>query len=59
MTNREWLNTLDDYHFTVQILAKVAELDIKNTDYEADIWESTNDTTIDFCDWLEEEYKEI
>lgn len=37
MTNREYLNALDDMHFAIAILAKVSELQLKNTDYEADI----------------------
>lgn len=57
MTNREYLNTLDDMHFAIVIIAKVSELQLKNTDYEADIWESVNDTQMDFEDWLAEEYK--
>lgn len=58
MTNREYLNTLDDMHFAIVILAKVSELQLKNTDYEADIWESVNDTQMDFEEWLAKEYKE-
>lgn len=58
MTNREYLNTLDDMHYAIAILAKISELQLKNTDYEADIWESVNDTQMDFEDWLVEEYKE-
>lgn len=58
MTNREHLNTLDDMHYAIAVLAKVSELQEKNFNPEADIWEIVNDTQMDFEDWLAEEYKE-
>lgn len=58
MTNREHLNTLDDMHYAIAVIAKVSELELKNNNPEADVWESVNDTQMDFEDWLAEEYKE-
>lgn len=58
MTNREHLNALDDMHYAIAIIAKVSELQQKNNNPEDDIWESVNDTQMDFEDWLAEEYKE-
>lgn len=58
MTNREYLNTLDDMHYAIAVLAKVSELQLKNDNPEADIWEIVNDTQMDFEDWLAEEYKD-
>lgn len=58
MTNREYLNTLDDMHYAIAVLGKVSELQAKNTDYEADIWEIVNDTQMGFEDWLAKEYEE-
>lgn len=58
MTNREHLNTLDDMHYAIAVIAKVSELQLKNNNPEADVWESVNDTQMDFEDWLAEEYKE-
>lgn len=58
MTNREYLNTLDDMHYAIAVLVKVSELQEKNFNPEDDIWESVNDTQMDFEDWLAEEYKE-
>lgn len=58
MTNREYLNTLDDMHYAIAVLVKVSELQEKNFNPEDDIWESVNDTQMDFEDWLAEEYKD-
>lgn len=58
MTNREHLNTLDDMHYAIVVLAKVSEIQQKNFSPEADVWESVNDTQMDFEGWLAEEYKE-
>ena len=58
MTNREYLNTLDDMHYSIAVIAKVSELQLKNNNPEDDIFESVNDTQFDFEDWLAEEYKE-
>lgn len=58
MTNREHLNTLDDMHYAIAVIAKVSELELKNNNPEEDIWETVNDTQMDFEDWLAEEYKE-
>lgn len=58
MTNREHLNTLDDMHYAIAVLAKVSELQEKNFNSQDDIWESVNDTQMDFEMWLEEKYKE-
>ena len=58
MTNREHLNTLDDMHYAIAVIAKVSELELKNNNPEEDVWEGVNDTQMDFEDWLAEEYKE-
>lgn len=58
MTNREYLNTLDDTHYSIAVIAKVSELQLKHDNPEEDVWESVNDTQMDFEDWLAEEYKE-
>lgn len=57
MTNREHLNTLDDMHYAIEVIAKVSELQQKNFNPEDDVWEGVNDTQMDFEDWLAEEYK--
>lgn len=58
MTNREYLNTLDDMHYAIAVLAKVSEIQEKNFNPDDDIWEIVNDTQMDFENWLAEEYKE-
>lgn len=60
MTNREWLNTLDNQKFANVILAKVSEFQCKNFDYYGDIFDITfdTDTPIDFENWINEEHSE-
>lgn len=58
MTNREYLNTLDDMHYSIAIIAKVSELQLKHNNPEEDIFESVDDTQFAFEDWLAEEYKD-
>lgn len=58
MTNREYLNTLPNDKFTNLVLAKASELEEKNLDTELDIFDINDSTSIDFENWLSEEYKE-
>lgn len=56
MTNREYLNALPSDKFVDTVLAKVAELNLKNFDPELDIFDITDGVRIDFEMWLEKEY---
>lgn len=57
MTNREHLNQLDNMHFAIAVMAKLAEIEQKNFNPEEDIFENVNDNQMDFEDWLAEEYR--
>ena len=58
MTNREYLNTLPNDKFTNLVLAKASELEEKNFNSELDIFDITDDTSLDFEQWLSEEHTE-
>lgn len=58
MTNREYLNTLSDSEFTELVLAKAIDLLADNFDEISNPYELTVRMSLDFENWLEEEYKE-
>ncbi len=57
MTNRDYLEILQNYKFTDLFLAKMAEFQEKNFDPELDIFDIADGTKIDFEIWLEQNYK--
>lgn len=59
MTNRQWLNTLTDEQFAIQVLSAVSTFHKENFNDELDIFDITIGTQLDFEEWLQAEHKEI
>lgn len=57
MTNREYLNSLDNEKFAREILAKVSEIECANYNPEFDISSMTTKNQYDFEEWLSKKHK--
>lgn len=63
MSNREYLNTLSNEKFAVEIFCKVSEMQMNNIEKNPDLFEivlteMTVDMQLEFEKWLNEEHKE-